>query len=211
MPETDAAMMRSELIEFAGAISVRRKSPLPYEGRAVQMEHATDTTIEIRQMELADVAPTYGLGQKLFTADRWPTLYRTWDEYEVVSLYANERSNCLVADLDGTVVGFALGSILEKRGEPWTYGYLLWLGVDPQQTRQGLGQQLIEALTVRFIAAGARMMLVDTEADNHAAVALFHRVGFNNEQPHVYLSRNLTDHPEYLRLRNGSDRAVELP
>lgn len=211
MPETDAALIRFEFIEFAGAISVRRKSPLPYEGRAVQMEHATDTTIEIRQMELADVAPTYGLGQKLFTADRWPTLYRTWDEYEVVSLYANERSNCLVADLDGTVVGFALGSILEKRGEPWTYGYLLWLGVDPQQTRQGLGQQLIEALTVRFIAAGARMMLVDTEADNHAAVALFHRVGFNNEQPHVYLSRNLTDHPEYLRLRNGSDRAVELP
>jgi ribosomal protein S18 acetylase RimI-like enzyme len=161
-----------------------------------------DTTVDVRQMELADVAPTFELGQRLFTADRWPTLYRTWDEYEVVSLYANERSNCLVADHGGAIAGFALGSILEKRGEPWTYGYLLWLGVAPEMTRRGLGRRLIEALAVRFIDAGARMMLVDTEADNHAAVALFRRSGFGQEQPHVYLSRNLTSHPEYQRRRD---------
>jgi ribosomal protein S18 acetylase RimI-like enzyme len=158
--------------------------------------------VEIRQMELADLPATFELGQKLFTADRWPTLYRTWDEYEVVSLYANERKNCLVADLDGEIQGFALGSILEKRGEPWTYGYLLWLGVDPQHKRKGLGRLLIDELTVRFIEAGARMMLVDTEAENRAAVNLFRSVGFNHQRPHVYLSRNLTDHPEYLRHRD---------
>lgn len=162
-----------------------------------------DDTLLIREMELADVAPTYELGQRIFTADRWPTLYRTWDEYEVVSLYANERPNCLVAERDGLIVGFALGSILEKRGEPWTYGYLLWLGVDPGTSRRGIGRQLIDALTTRFIDAGVRMMLVDTQADNEAALALFRRVGFGNERPHVYLSRNLTTHPEYQRLRNG--------
>jgi ribosomal protein S18 acetylase RimI-like enzyme len=155
--------------------------------------------VEIRQMELEDVAPTFALGEELFTADRWPTLYRTWDEYEVVSLYANERPNCVVADHDGTIVGFALGSILEKRGEPWTYGYLLWLGVHPQMKRRGLGKLLIEELTLRFIDAGARMMLVDTEHDNRAALALFRSVGFGQERPHVYLSRNLTHHPEYRR------------
>ena len=160
-----------------------------------------EDSVEIRQMKIADVAPTFELGQSLFTADRWPTLYRTWDEYEVVSLYANERRNCLVADRDGEIVGFALGSVLEKRGEPWTYGYLLWLGVDSSSTRRGLGGQLIEALTSRFIDAGVRMMLVDTEADNHAAVALFRRVGFSHERPHVYLSRNLTTIPEYMRHR----------
>ncbi len=163
--------------------------------------------VEIRQMELADVAPTFRLGQELFTADRWPTLYRTWDEYEVVSLYANERTHCLVADRDTAIVGFALGSVIEKRGEPWTYGYLLWLGVDPKQTRQGLGRKLIDALTLRFINAGVRMVLVDTEADNHGAVALFRRVGFNHERPHVYLSLNLTTHPEYLNLRNGHEES----
>ena len=154
-------------------------------------------------MELQDVAPTFELGQQLFTADRWPTLYRIWDEYEVVSLYANERETCLVADRDGIIVGFALGSILEKRGEPWTYGYLLWLGVAPTISRQGLGRRLIDALTLRFIDRGVRMMLVDTEADNGPAIALFRRVGFDHERPHVYLSRNLTGHPEYLRRRNG--------
>ena len=46
------------------------------------------------------------------------------------------------------------------------------------------------------------MMLVDTEADNHAALALFRSVGFGGDRPHVYLSRNLTSHAEYVRLRN---------
>lgn len=169
------------------------------------MKRSDDGPQIIREMELADVAPTFELGQKIFTADRWPTLYRTWDEYEVVTLYANERPNCLVADCDGAIAGFALGSILEKRGEPWTYGYLLWLGVDPKVTRRGLGRQLIHALTIRFIEAGARMMLVDTEADNEAALALFRKVGFGHERPHVYLSRNLTGHPDYQRLRNGGE------
>ena len=117
--------------------------------------HPSGPSVEIRQMGLADVAPTFELGQQLFTADRWPTLYRTWDEYEVVSLYANERRNCLVADCDGEIVGFALGSVLEKRGEPWTYGYMLWLGVAPRMKRRGLGRQLIERLTLRFIDAGS--------------------------------------------------------
>jgi ribosomal protein S18 acetylase RimI-like enzyme len=168
------------------------------------MDIAHEPSIEVRQMELKDVAPTFELGQALFTAGRWPTLYRTWDEYEVVSLYANQRDNCLVADAGGAVVGFALGSILEKRGEPWTYGYLLWIGVDPRQSRRGLGRRLIEALMERFIAAGARMMLVDTEGDNRAALALFRSVGFDHERPHVYLRLNLTQHPEYRRLR-GED------
>lgn len=165
------------------------------------MNTSREPSIEIRQMELKDVAPTFELGQTLFTADRWPTLYRTWDEVEVVSLYANQRDNCLVADSGSAVVGFALGSILEKRGEPWTYGYLLWLGVHQQLTRHGIACRLIDALTLRFITAGARMILVDTEADNSAALALFRQVGFDHERPHVYLSLNLTDHPEYRRIR----------
>lgn len=168
----------------------------------MDVENRIEDAVEIRQMELADVAPTFELGQTLFTADRWPTLYRTWDEYEVVSLYANERPRCVVADRGGEIIGFALGSILEKRGEPWTYGYLLWLGVDPAAKRRGLGRRLIEELTQRFIDAGVRMMLVDTEADNLPAIALFKRVGFGQERPHVYLSRNLTDHPMYQRHRD---------
>lgn len=56
----------------------------------------------------------------------------------------------------------------------------------------------------RFITAGARMMLVDTEGDNRAALALLRSVGFDHERPHVYLRLNLTQHPEYRRLR-GED------
>ena len=48
------------------AITIRRKrtKPLP--------------PVEIREMELRDVPQVFELGEKLFTAEEWPTLYRSW-------------------------------------------------------------------------------------------------------------------------------------
>jgi hypothetical protein len=60
-----------------------------------------------REMEIQDMAPIFSLGEQLFTSDRWPNLYRTWDEYEVLSLFASDRETCLAAELDAMVVGFA--------------------------------------------------------------------------------------------------------
>ena len=162
-----------------------------------------EAEIVLRDMELEDIAPTFHLGEQLFTADRWPTLYRTWDEYELVNLFATDGGTCLVADRDGDIVGFALGTMLEKRRGPWSYGYLLWLGVDPGLGRRGLGRRLVRELNRRFIASGARMVLVDTETDNERALGLFRSMGFGQERPHVYLSLNLTGDPEYIRHRRG--------
>jgi hypothetical protein len=75
--------------------------------------------IEIREMELADLLPVFELGHKLFTAEQWPTLYRAWDEFEITDLYGSDRELCLVADADGTVVGFALGTEMEKPRSAW--------------------------------------------------------------------------------------------
>ena len=157
--------------------------------------------VAIREMSLGDLPAVYALGERLFPADKWPTLYRTWDEYELAVHFASDSETCLVAELDDRVVGFALGTILEKRGSAWTYGYLLWLGVDPDLTRMGVAGRLLELMTDLFIKLGARMVMVDTDAENDVALAFFRNNGFGQENPHVFLSRNLSHDPDYIRHR----------
>ena len=165
------------------------------------MQMSSDSELEIREMVLEDLSPVYALGEKVFTADRWPSLYRTWDEYEPVTLFTSDGEFCFVAELDGTLVGFALGSLIDKRKSAWSYGYLTWLAVEPDLTRSGVASKLVEAITEAFILAGARMMIVDTDAENDAAIRFFRRHDFGNDDRHVYLSKNLTSHPDYQRLR----------
>ena len=165
------------------------------------MQNQTQKNVVIREMELEDLPRVYALGESVFTADKWPALYRTWDEYEAVGLFNSDGEFCIVADVEDSVVGFALGSLIDKRKSAWSYGYLTWLAVDPKMKRSGIATQLIDVITEAFIHAGARMMIVDTDAENEAAINLFRRHDFGNEDRHIYLSKNLTGHPEYLRLR----------
>lgn len=169
------------------------------------METLRDGTLSVREMRIEDIAPVYALGEKLFTADKWPSLYRTWDEYEPVRLFSSDGEFCLVAEHEEQVIGFALGTLIEKRKNPWKYGYLMWIGVEPAHAGAGVASRLIDALTEEFIIAGARIMIVDTDAENEAAIGFFHRHGFGNEDEHVYMSRNLTRHPDYQRLREKGE------
>lgn len=166
--------------------------------------------IEIREMEIGDLAAVYELGEDLFTAERWPTLYRTWDAYELAVHFASDSEMCLVAELADRIVGFAVGTMLEKHGSAWTYGHLLWLGVDPNAGRKGIGGKLTARLQEIFIELGARMILVDTDANNTPAIAFFKRAGFDDDSEHVYLSKNLTYDPEYIEFHKKG-RVAERP
>jgi ribosomal protein S18 acetylase RimI-like enzyme len=158
--------------------------------------------VEIREMELRDVAEVFDLGQRLFTADEWPSLYRSWDDHELAQLFSTEAETCLVAEAGGEIVGFALGRVMEKPRSAWRYGWLLWLGVDRRYKRSGIATRLMKQLKGLFIERDARIMLVDTAAKNHGALAFFRRNGFGQEIRHVYLSQNLENDPRYIA-RNG--------
>jgi hypothetical protein len=54
----------------------------------------------IREMEVEDIPGVFQLGAETFTADQWPMLYRSWDEYEVTSLFNTDGEYCLVAEAD---------------------------------------------------------------------------------------------------------------
>ena len=158
--------------------------------------------VEIREMELRDVAEVFELGQKLFTADEWPSLYRSWDDHELAQLFSHEAETCLVAEADGRVVGFALGRVMEKPRSAWRYGWLLWLGVEKRFKRAGVATRLVNQLKGLFIERDARIMLVDTAAKNHGALAFFRRSGFGQEIRHVYLSQNLENDPRYIQRKD---------
>ncbi|MFH1530575.1 MAG: GNAT family N-acetyltransferase [Pseudomonadota bacterium] len=162
--------------------------------------------IHLREMVVEDISKIFLLGERLFTAEDVPTLYRTWDEYEVVNLFQSETKHCLVAEVGDQVVGFALGTVIEKRKSSWTYGYLLWFGVDQDYQREGVARRLFRQFKLRMAEAGARILLVDTQADNESALTFFRRVGFDNEEEHVYLSMNIDEERREFEERNGRGR-----
>jgi ribosomal protein S18 acetylase RimI-like enzyme len=160
---------------------------------------------EIRQMQLRDLPSVFDLGERIFTAEQLPTLYRSWDEREIVTLFGTDEETCLVAEAQEPerIVGFALGRIMEKTRSAWRYGWVEWLGIEPRLKRSGIASRLINRLTELFIERDARIMLVDTDEDNLDALAFFRKNGFGQELRHVYLSQNLDDHPKMIERKSG--------
>ena len=137
--------------------------------------------VTVRRMEIDDIATVFHLGEKLFTASEVPNLFRTWDEYEVINYFQNDSEFCLVAqtcDEAETIIGFLLGTTVTKSHSAWKYGYLVWLGVDPVFHEMGVGAKLFKRFRDLMVADGARMLLVDSQADNEAALHFFSKMGF---------------------------------
>ena len=153
--------------------------------------YSSEPEIDIRCASIDDLAEIFHLGEKVFTSRKFTNLYRTWDEYEVTGLFNSEPEYMLVAENGDRVVGFALGSVIKKARSAWSYGHLLWLGVDPEYSRSGIGKMLFERFQEIMVEEGVRMLMVDTQADNEPAIGFFHRLGFENPTDHVYMTLNL--------------------
>ncbi len=147
--------------------------------------------LKIRLLEFEDFEAVSELGEKVFTADKWSSLYRTWDKYEIIERFLGEGELCIVAEIGEEIVGFSIGTLIEKPKSKWVYGYILWVAVDPEAQGLGVGEKLLNAMTKRFIKLGANMMMIDTAMDNEKARRFFERNGFDKEEEHVFLYKNL--------------------
>ena len=151
----------------------------------------------IREMEIDDLSAVYHLGEKLFTSEEFPILYRTWDPYEVTDYFTSESEYCLVAETeDKKIVGFVLANMIEKEGTAWKkYGYLTWIGVDADYQRTNLGQRLYNKVEDNFQKEGARMVMADTDAENEGALLFLNAMGFSERAQHVWLAKTLQKPP----------------
>lgn len=153
---------------------------------------AKDGALRIRTMTIDDFPKVFHIGEEIFTADYSQSLYRTWDEYEITTLFNSDNELCLVAEADANIVGFALGTTVEKHNSPWKYGYLVWLGVGKGIQQKGVGRELFKAVRRRMREQGVRIIMVDTFADNEAAIHFFKKQGFGDVKAHVYMTLNLS-------------------
>ena len=167
------------------------------------------TNIKIREMEIDDIATVYHIGETLFKADEIPTMYRTWDPFEVTTLFNSDTEFCLVAEDHDDIVGFALGTTIVKEHSAWKYGYLIWLGVLASYHKKGVADKLFNRFKDLMLKQGVRMMIVDTPAENMKALKFFDKMGFGPPRPHVYRTLNLAADQQRLKMKtngNGNGR-----
>jgi ribosomal protein S18 acetylase RimI-like enzyme len=167
-----------------------------------EMDAEKERVVRIREMTIDDLSEVFHIGEEIFTSEYSPVLYRTWDEYEITTLFNSDSELCLVAEADEEILGFALGTTVEKQHSAWKYGYLVWLGVRRGLQKGGTGERLFRELKRRMVEQGVRMMIIDTDADNQAGIRFFKKQGFGNIQQHVYMTLNLSRRP---RRRKGDN------
>lgn len=148
--------------------------------------------MRIRDMTIDDLPEVFHIGEEVFTAEYSQSLYRTWDEYEITTLFNTDSELCIVAEAGERILGFALGTTVSKHNSPWKYGYLVWLGVHRNIQKGSVGSGLFKEIKRRMKEQGVRMILIDTSADNEAAIRFFEKQGFGNVRQHVYMTLNLS-------------------
>ena len=151
-----------------------------------------DEPLRIREMTIDDFSEVFHIGEEVFTVEYSQNLYRTWDEYEITTLFNSDGELCLVAEAGERIVGFALGTTVSKHNSPWKYGYIVWLGVRPATQKGQVGSQLFKEIKRRMKEQGVRIIMIDTSADNLPAIRFFQKQGFSDMQEHVYMSLNLS-------------------
>ncbi|OPY14309.1 MAG: Acetyltransferase YpeA [Syntrophus sp. PtaB.Bin001] len=160
--------------------------------------------LRIRELMIDDLPEVFHIGEEVFTADYSQSLYRTWDEYEITTLFNSDNELCLVAEAGEKILGFALGTTVEKHNSPWKYGYLVWLGVRKDTQKEEVGKRLFNEIKRRMKEQGVRMIIIDTSADNLPAISFFEKMGFRDTQEHVFMSLNLS---RRVKKRSGKRKA----
>jgi ribosomal protein S18 acetylase RimI-like enzyme len=153
---------------------------------------SAEEPLRIREMTIDDFPEVFHIGEEVFTADYSQSLYRTWDEFEITTLFNSDTELCLVAEAGEKILGFALGTTVKKHNSPWKYGYLVWLGVRRNIQKGSVGSRLFTEIKRRMKEQGVRMIIIDTSADNQPAIRFFQKQGFADIQEHIYMSLNLT-------------------
>jgi ribosomal-protein-alanine N-acetyltransferase len=122
----------------------------------------------VREMRWWDIEPVTQLERALFVDDAWTdTMF--WSE-----LAEHDSRHYVVADVDGSVVGYA-GLCAYASGE----AYVQTIGVAPDQRRGGIGTLLLTDLLADAQARGCSHVDLEVRDGNDDAIRLYERHGFH--------------------------------
>jgi ribosomal protein S18 acetylase RimI-like enzyme len=108
--------------------------------------------------------------------DGFAEMYQSW----LPKRAGDPRSVFLVAERDGRLVAFLVGSV--EREIPIyrldEFGFIHDVWVDPEYRNEGIARQLTMLAIERFREMGVKQIRLDTAAKNDAARGLFAACGF---------------------------------
>ncbi|MGH7524983.1 MAG: ribosomal protein S18-alanine N-acetyltransferase [Gemmatimonadales bacterium] len=78
----------------------------------------------------------------------------------------------MVAEDDDEIVGYVLGRVIVDEGE------ILSIATRPTRRREGIGRQLLDAITGTMAAAGAHAAWLEVRMSNEAARTMYRSAGF---------------------------------
>ena len=132
------------------------------------------TGLKIRKMELADVKSIARIDQKITKKNRslmWKSIVRKYLRLD--------GESCLVAELDGDVIGFMLGSIKDWMFGVEKVGWVETIGVDPKFMGQGIGKKMGEKLFAFFKKNDVTEVHTLARWDSSDVLAFFKSLGFS--------------------------------
>jgi putative acetyltransferase len=91
--------------------------------------------------------------------------------------YMTQGSLFFIAERYGDIV--ATGALIREAGAAWR---IVRVSVAPAQRRQGIGEQITHHLIAAARDLGGREILVETNEDWSAAIALYQRCGFTIDE-----------------------------
>ena len=126
-------------------------------------------------MEVEDLPAVFKIGVEEF--DMTTLYHQSWSVKELSSIFEEDKELCIVAELDGNIIGLALG---HKRYSTWenSLGYFEWIAVSKEHQRKGVGSALCEEMLKRFSQMGIKRIIVDIEDKRTASKRLFEKSSF---------------------------------
>ena len=122
-------------------------------------------SITYRLMTVDDIPQVQLVERKCFTTP--------WSRSIFISeVTRNDNAVYIVAEIGERIVGYAgIWVILDE-------GHITNVGVHPDFQRQGIGQGLMEHLTICAVARGVTCMTLEVRVSNYGAQALYTKLGF---------------------------------
>ncbi len=146
-----------------------------------------ESAVRIRKMNVNDIDSVLAIDEKITGKPH----EAQW-ESRIIDHLSTDPLGCLVAEVDGKIVGFVIGNI---RG--WEFGipkcgWVEIVGVDPEYRGRGIARALIESLRDYFKMNGVSKVKTMIDWNDGGLVSFFSALGFKRSE-YIILEKELED------------------
>ena len=134
--------------------------------------NSTEEGILVRKMNEDDISSVIIIDEKITRFHR-PDMWKPQVQHHL----SRSESICLIAEIEGHVVGFMMATI-----HPWLFGvekggWIEILGVDPAHTAKGVGKKLGERLLEDFKSRGIKVVYTTVDWTSSDLLEFFKTLG----------------------------------